>query len=55
MTAIKEKLGAGGGIARFENDGYMRSADGYAGNIWFICTLWLADYYVAAAKAVCYR
>ncbi|HTH36923.1 MAG TPA: glycoside hydrolase family 15 protein [Pyrinomonadaceae bacterium] len=52
MTAIKERLGAGGGIARFENDGYMRSVDGYASNIWFICTLWLADYYIAAAQTV---
>jgi glucoamylase len=50
MTAIKEKLTAGGGIARFENDGYMRAADGFPGNTWFICTLWLADYYIACAK-----
>jgi len=52
MAAIKERLGSGGGIARFENDAYMRSADSHAGNIWFICTLWLADYYIAAAKSV---
>lgn len=50
MAAITEKLAAGGGIARFENDGYMRSSDKFAGNAWFICTLWLADYHIALAK-----
>ncbi|MDM7922343.1 MAG: glycoside hydrolase family 15 protein, partial [Pyrinomonadaceae bacterium] len=51
MRAIEEKLSVpGGGIARFENDPYMRSADSIIGNAWFICTLWLAEYYIAAAK-----
>lgn len=50
MRAIEEKLGKDGGIARFENDGYMRAASSGPGNIWFICTLWLADYYIASAK-----
>jgi glucoamylase len=49
MNAVKEKLAAGGGIARFENDGYMRSSNKFAGNPWFICTLWMADYFIAAA------
>lgn len=40
-----------GGVARFENDGYMRVSDGVTGNAWFICTLWLAEYYIARAKA----
>ena len=48
MAAVKEILAVGGGIARFENDGYMQTAD--ASNPWFICTLWLADYYIAVAK-----
>jgi glucoamylase len=50
LAAIEEHLSVPGGIARFENDGYMRtSADG-TGNAWFICTLWLAEYYIASAK-----
>lgn len=55
MQAVKEKLWARsdvGGIARFEHDQYMRvtNEEGIAGNPWFICTLWLADYYIALAK-----
>ena len=50
MRAIEEKLAVGGGIARFENDGYMRSSADSSPNVWFICTLWLADYYIAKAK-----
>jgi glucoamylase len=51
MRAIEESLAAGGGVARFENDGYMRASDAYPGNAWFICTLWLADYFIALAKS----
>lgn len=51
MAAIGEKLAANGGIARFENDGYMRASNDFTGNIWFICTLWLADYHIATAKS----
>ena len=40
------------GVARFENDGYMRVSDSITGNSWFICTLWLAEYYIAKAKTV---
>ena len=50
MRAIEEKLASGGGIARFENDGYMQVSDSVPGNAWFICTLWLAEYYIAAAN-----
>ena len=39
-----------GGVARFENDSYMRVSNDVAGNVWFICTLWLADYRIAIAK-----
>ncbi|MEP7212509.1 MAG: glycoside hydrolase family 15 protein [Acidobacteriota bacterium] len=52
MNAVKEKLTVGDGIARFENDGYMRVSTEVTGNVWFICTLWLADYHIAAAKSV---
>jgi oligosaccharide amylase len=50
MKAVKENLSVGSGIARFQNDGYMRVSQESTGNVWFICTLWLADYYIAAAK-----
>ncbi len=53
MKAVEEKLWVNekvGGVARFENDGYMRGSDEFTGNPWFICTLWLADYYIAKAK-----
>jgi GH15 family glucan-1,4-alpha-glucosidase len=50
MKAIEEKLAVGGGVARFENDGYMRVSSDSTGNAWFICTLWLADYHLACAK-----
>ncbi|MGI8543301.1 MAG: glycoside hydrolase family 15 protein [Aridibacter sp.] len=44
---IKSEIG---GIARFNGDAYMRISDEFAGNAWFICTLWLADYRIAVAK-----
>jgi oligosaccharide amylase len=53
MRAIEEKLWANtriGGVARFENDGYMRVSEEVTGNPWFICTLWLADYRIAVAE-----
>jgi glucoamylase len=50
MRAIEENLSAGGGIARFQNDAYMRTSETAVGNAWFICTLWVAEYYIAAAK-----
>jgi GH15 family glucan-1,4-alpha-glucosidase len=49
MSAIEEKLSVGGGIARFENDDYMRADPSTIGNPWFISTLWLAEYYIARA------
>ncbi len=53
MKSIEQKLwvsGDVGGIARFNDDPYMRASDDFTGNAWFICTLWLADYRIAAAK-----
>jgi oligosaccharide amylase len=53
MRAIEQRLwipNAIGGVARFEDDGYMRVSNDVTGNPWFICTLWLADYRIAAAK-----
>jgi glucoamylase len=51
MRAIVDHLSVGGGIARFENDGYMRVGENAPPNAWFICTLWLADFYIASAKS----
>ncbi len=53
MRAIEKNLwvkGKIGGIARFQNDDYMRVSNEVTGNAWFICTLWLADYRIAVAK-----
>jgi oligosaccharide amylase len=53
MKAVEEKLWIDteiGGVARFENDSYMRVSEDVTGNAWFICTLWLADYYIARAE-----
>ena len=50
MSAIEEHLSVSGGIARFQNDGYMRTSADVVGNAWFICTLWLAEYYIAIAR-----
>ena len=53
MKAIEKHLWVGGeigGIARFENDGYMRISNDFTGNPWFICTLWLAEYRIAVAR-----
>jgi GH15 family glucan-1,4-alpha-glucosidase len=38
-----------GGIARYENDDYQRVTREVPGNPWFICTLWLARWYIATA------
>jgi oligosaccharide amylase len=56
MKAIEEKLWVKtrvGGVARYENDYYHRISNDIAsvpGNPWFICTLWLADYFITKAK-----
>ena len=58
MRAVEERLWAKtkiGGVARYEYDGYMQVTDdvqNVAGNPWFICTLWLADYRIATAKSL---
>jgi ferredoxin len=56
MKAIEEKLWVKtrvGGLARYENDYYHRISNDIAavpGNPWFICTLWLADYFITRAR-----
>jgi len=55
MQAIRDQLsnkGACGGQARYNNDYYFQVDHDVAlvpGNPWFICTLWLAQWYIAAA------
>ena len=56
MRAVEEKLWVKtrvGGVARYENDYYHRISNDIAavpGNPWFICTMWLADYYISRAQ-----
>ena len=53
FAALREKLWVPtpvGGMARYENDPYMRVSPKVPGNPWFICTLWLADYCIEKAK-----
>ena len=50
MDSIERALTVRGGIARFENDGYMRTSGDVVGNAWFICSLWMAEYRIASAK-----
>jgi glucoamylase len=41
-----------GGVARYENDEYHRVTKDTPGNPWFICTLWLARWYIATALSI---
>ncbi len=56
MNAIKNRLWVrtdAGGIARYEGDGYHKVTDDIQevpGNPWVICTLWLAQWYIAKAE-----
>jgi len=43
-----------GGMARYENDYYhqiSQDIEAVPGNPWFICTLWLGQWYIAKAKS----
>jgi GH15 family glucan-1,4-alpha-glucosidase len=56
MEQVRERLWVKtdvGGLARYENDTYhqvSKDLDEVPGNPWFICTLWLAQWYTAAAQ-----
>ncbi len=53
FSALREKLWVNtktGGMARYENDPYMRMNPSVTGNPWFVCTLWLADYLIESAR-----
>ncbi len=55
MNAIIAKLWIKtgvGGLARYENDDYQRISQETPGNPWFICTLWLARWYIAVSSSV---
>ncbi|HEX9035536.1 MAG TPA: glycoside hydrolase family 15 protein [Ktedonobacterales bacterium] len=58
MAAFEARLRANtpvGGIARYENDYYHQVTKDLSlatGNPWFICTLWLAQYYISGAKSL---
>ena len=41
-----------GGVARYENDEYHRVTREIPGNPWFVCTLWLARWYIATARSI---
>jgi GH15 family glucan-1,4-alpha-glucosidase len=57
MTAIADQLSnkaSAGGVARYSNDYYFRvepDTKKVPGNPWFMCTLWLAQWYIATAKS----
>jgi GH15 family glucan-1,4-alpha-glucosidase len=40
-----------GGMARYEGDYYFRQSNDYPGNPWIICTMWLAQTQIMAAKS----
>ena len=53
--AVEERLwvkAGSGGLARYEGDSYQRTInrEGVPGNPWVVCTLWLAQYRIAAAR-----
>lgn len=56
MDALENRLmvnARSGGIARYENDLYYqvsKETDKIAGNPWFVCTLWRAQYLIRRAK-----
>jgi oligosaccharide amylase len=56
MEAMRDRLWVKtdvGGVARYENDTYHQVSDdleNVPGNPWFICTLWLAQWYIAKAQ-----
>jgi len=39
-----------GGVARYENDSYLRKDPRVSGNPWFISYLWLSKFYIETAK-----
>ena len=53
MRQVEERLWCRtpvGGLARYENDAYYRVSQEVPGNPWFVTTLWLAQYRIAASR-----
>lgn len=54
MNAILDQLWVNsgiGGLARYKGDQYHRVSNEVQGNPWFICTLWLARWYIRIANS----
>jgi len=56
VQAVEQRLwvqAGSGGLARYEGDRYQRALvrEGVAGNPWIVCTLWLAQVRIAAARS----
>lgn len=56
VQAVEQRLwvqAGSGGLARYEDDGYQRALvrEGIPGNPWIVCTLWLAQVRIAAARS----
>jgi GH15 family glucan-1,4-alpha-glucosidase len=52
---LKNRLGRGisiGGAARYEGDKYSKVEGDFAGNPWFVTTLWLTQYKIAIANSL---
>jgi GH15 family glucan-1,4-alpha-glucosidase/ferredoxin len=58
MDAVAKNLWVNtpvGGVARYQNDTYHRAASdkrAVPGNPWFVCTIWMADYYIARGSTL---
>jgi glucoamylase len=55
MDALYRKLwipSTVGGMARYEEDDYYRVSREFAGNPWFVSTLWFADYLIRRAASL---
>jgi GH15 family glucan-1,4-alpha-glucosidase len=49
IRTIEQQFGVNNGaigLPRFENDTYRRSSQGIAGNLWFVTSFWMAQYYI---------
>jgi len=55
VKAVEDKLQVHGnskGFVRYEGDSYYKQQDAASPNPWVICTLWVARYYMQAAKSM---
>jgi len=58
MEVVRDRLVCkteAGGVARYENDAYQKidpGGEAIPGNPWIVCTMWLAQYYIARARSL---